>query len=687
MSPIKCPAGIDSSLKADHMHELLMQLLVSGPEFVWQGILRTSVRNIVARHARNQLDLAIGDVRDGWRALDEPRSRRRLFGGRLFWDTLTESIVSRRGLRAAFNNLLRNNHLRQVNATQFRTAVNTVVPVLLQRPVSKPILNENPFPAVWALLANLLAADVHGRTHPAFPEPEWSLLQVLLFAGFFSTCRLPRASQVADLFREHREVLLSVRGEFLRIPECIGPDGVLDRPVPISTRPRGPVNLATAGFSPIVAATAFEANQTLNGQGLLHRMIPVNDPRYAPPSFLPARAARHLLSGRDTSYRLYEHTIVTFLALSAIEFLLRTWAQHRNTNEAAQIPIFKANNQPNGVLDWINELGCSVGVLDSVRELYDPNHTNIRNRVLHGNLLEIHAKRLEVHLPVIQPATFGWLASNPDPYHPENIASHCLECLERIDAAMAGLGIVAGDATWTQSVMLTTAEIDFGHNEVPCDFFGPDGESWARAVSDYLNAVMPSLKQLFTIGFIEWMRGQYQLNPVTGMVMGFVYEAMHRLTVHLMGANITGLRGGTVQKSHQAAGNISRFQYRMLDTRQDGLFSVGIRDRILDHLPVTDRPKARHVFELAMKARNALAHGALIQTDQHTLDSLGHIFAKATQTLITAGLHHLTREGAYYTYRNEHPDVHGRDAEDWERARHEIFARIARVAQEVPWEN
>ncbi len=189
------------------------------------------------------------------------------------------SVVARAGLRDAFNAILRANHLRQANATQFRSAVNTVVPALLRRPVSQAIVDENPFPAVWGLLADLLAGEVHKRSHPSFPEPEWSLLQGLLLAGFFSTCRLPRASHVADLFNEHRSVILSVRGDFLRIPESIGPAGVLDRPVPVSARPRGAVLLATAALSPMVAATALEANQTLKGQGLLHRMIPVDDPR------------------------------------------------------------------------------------------------------------------------------------------------------------------------------------------------------------------------------------------------------------------------------------------------------------------------------------------------------------------------------------------------------------------------
>lgn len=666
------------------MHELLMQFLVSGPDFLWRRVWRTYYLNGVAQQAFDELDWENGAVRDRWSALDQPRERGRQFVGQPLWDALTDDVLAVRNLRDAFNARLRENHIRQLNSPQFRAAVNAVIPALLQRPVSQAIACESPFPAVWPLLANLLAAEVHHRTQPDFPETEWSTLQGLLLAGFFFTCRLPRASQVADVFREHRSVFLSVRSVFLRIPETIGPSGILDRSVPNSARNQGPVHLGTSSLCSLVEATALEASQTFNGNGPLHRMLPLDDPRHQPPIFVSVEHAHQLRSGRHTSYLLYEYTIVTFLALSAIEFLLRTWAQHINSNQQNQVAFFKLNGQPNGVLEWIDDLGCSANVLDSVRELYDPSRTNIRNRVLHGNLFEIHSKRMEVHLPAIDPRTYRWLAQDADSYHPENIARHCLHCLEQIDAEILQHGIVSADTVWSQSVMLTTEEIEFGHR-VSCDFLGDNAMQWANTVSDYLVAVMPDLKQLFMIGFIGWIGHHNQLPPVTGMVMGFVYEAIHRLTVHLFSANVTGVRGGTIQKSHQQDRSISHFQYRMLDTRQDGLFSSPVLDRILEHVPVGDRQVARRVFDLAMKARNALAHGALVRADEYTLDGLGHIFAKAIQTLVTAGFHHFAREGAYFIHQNEHPNSDGHHDADWERAESAINQRIFGIAQHARW--
>lgn len=299
------------------MYKLLCQHLLSEHDQVWQSILRTCVNNTVARHALSQLDYTTGTVGMRWCELDEPQKRKKLFSGQPFWNNLTELIVTRPKLREEFNGLLHNNRIRKVNAADFRKAVYTVVPAMLQRQVSQDIIKENPFPTVWKLLANLLAADIHKRTLPSFPEPEWSLLQGLLFIGFFSTCRLPLASHVSKLFDEHRSVMLSVRGVFLRIPEAIGPSGVLDSPVPVSNRPtKKPVTLVMAELSPLVNATMSEANQMLNGNGLLHRMIPVDDPRYRPPASL-----------RQSHFHL-GFTI-------SVPTLFRYWATHRELTRRA----------------------------------------------------------------------------------------------------------------------------------------------------------------------------------------------------------------------------------------------------------------------------------------------------------------------------------------------------------------
>lgn len=121
-------------------------------------------------------------------------------------------------------------------------------------------------------------------------------------------------------------------------------------------------------------------------------------------------------------------------------------------------------------------------------------------------------------------------------------------------------------------------------------------------------------------------------------------------------------------------------------TRAFGIVSPAILDLLVEHVAPSDRGTACEVFLLATKARNALAHGALTQADEQTLDGIGHVFAKATQTLVTAGLHHMVKEAAYFIYLNDHPDVHGQHDADWQKASKAIFDRIAAIARQSRYE-
>src|ERR1051326_1268853 len=436
------------------LHDILMDALENGACAVWPGIWQRHVQNTVAQRAVALIDVEAGRIRRSWRELDDVRLRRKLLQGSFVQHAvLASSIYETQGLRRKFNDLLVTKGIRQLNATSFRDAATTVVPTLAQiRRAAKTITDSNPFPDAWPIVADLLAAELHRRSLPNFPDPEWYLLQGLLFVGFFQTCRLPIAMLVEELFREHASAILCARGEFLRIPERISPTGVHDVPVRVSVQTGTAITLSSAWLSPLIEATATEANRTAAGDGFLHRMIPIWDVESMPLSSMGSVRASQLGACRDATYRLYEHTVVGFLALSAIECLLRTWAFHLMTTRPAQISIFKANGQPNGVLDWIDDLNCGEQVRTVVKDLYDNDKSNIRNRLLHGNLLEIHAKRKEANLAIGDPDSFGWLRRTADPYSPANIARLCLECLIAIDAETATIPLSPGDAAWTQEI-------------------------------------------------------------------------------------------------------------------------------------------------------------------------------------------------------------------------------------------
>ena len=242
---------------------------------------------------------------------------------------------------------------------------------------------------------------------------------------------------------------------------------------------------------------------------------------------------------------------------------------------------------------------------------------------MHGNLLEIEGKDLEVSLPIANPALFRSVAaSGPDAYSPENIAQHCLSCLEIVDREIAGMRpLVTADLAWNAGFILSSDDLDFGL-ALSDDFSGPDAERWLRTVTDYLNAMLPGLKQLFTIGLIEWLEGKKDVSIPRFMALGLTFEALYRSTVHLKGFSV-------LQKEHRNADDFLKFQYRMLDKRPTSICSDRVTDSLVEHLMPEVRDNAKKILRLAVDARNAIAHGAVVDFNLKTAYAMGHIIVSA----------------------------------------------------------
>jgi hypothetical protein len=176
------------------------------------------------------------------------------------------------------------------------------------------------------------------------------------------------------------------------------------------------------------------------------------------------------------------------------------------------------------------------------------------------------------------------------------------------------------------------------------DFLEPGAEKWVRLIMSYLSTVCPGLRQLWGMGLVGWMANPYMPSLPRFMTLAFIFEALYRITVHLLGVEI-------LQRSRPAGGGCLKTHYKMLDSRLTGICSAGVLDRIVSHLPCASQQTAKHLLGLAIKARNSVAHGAVVSFDDYTADGLGNILAKAVQTLVTAGLHHLISERAYYRWK------------------------------------
>lgn len=375
---------------------------------------------------------------------------------------------------------------------------------------------------LWPLVANDLSRRTYAGNATSWTDPEWRFHNILLVMGFFSTCQLPLAKHVRQALLEAAEKPVGMRGVFFRIPELTGECKVEDAAVRASTRTAG-VTLSCESISPLVSATAEESRKVPAGKGMIHEIMPIDS--YSAVSLLDwgEATASQLREARDGVYKLYENTILAYLTLGSIEQILRAWAQQagRPHMESAEVlgDVLKAVT---GLVDG--------GVLAAVKEIYDSNSSNIRNRIMHGNLLEVESKRLETDLPVIDRA-FNYLTTEADPFGPANVAQLCLECLEKIDADMVAKKVILGpaDLAWTTGLALSPAQIELGLR-VSVDFIEDRSEPWRLLMSRYLNAMFPGLKQLWTLGFVGWRDKPYRPSMPRFMGLGFSFEALFRGT-------------------------------------------------------------------------------------------------------------------------------------------------------------
>jgi len=602
------------------------------------------------------LDFARGTVSSTWDQLDDPLQRARLIPvASDVIDACTDLLLSH---KVAINDVLANAGLKPIHGKALRGRIAEEITTLLGTVTAAQIFPLNPFPEVWPKVADVIVSQI------STADPEWLVLNKLLLAGYFISCRLPTAHYVAQHLMERPRAILSIRGSFIRIVESISKNGVQDAVPPISNR-QGDLKLRHVNLTALLQATEAELREVVNGSGILHRLTPNNYRPQMTPNERRIVPEDVILKGRDLAFRQNEYTILAYMALGCIEQLLRAWASRHG------VAHLKSTGQPRSILDWISSLPCSPSTQAQVKRLYDSQQANIRNRIMHGGLNEIENKQFEMNLSFIDARlSLANSTSGQDPYTPENIAQLCVECLEAVDHELATVGGVSPqDLAWTSSLALSASEVQVGL-DIPWDLTGRDGEAWLKLIQLYLTAVAPAFTQFFRAAYIGWGRPFSTDALPTVMGLMSIFEALYRLTAHLLGIEIL-----------QIDPTRTHFQYRMLDCRT--LCTPAILDRILGQVPASDQAKAREVILLAVKARNSFAHGAVITFDKMTSKGTGHLLMKSIQALVIAGLHHMKQQAAYYHWQRVYPGKAGHDLACWLASESQIYRLLTEVAQEV----
>ena len=151
---------------------------------------------------------------------------------------------------------------------------------------------------------------------------------------------------------------------------------------------------------------------------------------------------------------------------------------------------------------------------------------------------------------------------------------------------------------------------------------------------------------------------------MTFLIWGTLFEALFRLTVHLIGAEV-------LQRKPRGAVEW-KFQYKMLDFQEGNLCSPDVLSHLLLVLLPEERDAGETSIRLAIKVRNAMSHGAI---DHHTEDinrGGGHIMIKAIQLLIELIKRHSIREAAYFHSMAKPGD----ELQDWLSAEEEIYVAL-----------
>ncbi len=656
--------------------EVIKNQLV-GPSFTdLSNCLRESIYEIIALVASQAINADSCDLSPNWDKLDDPLSRNHWISTRGALESCAQLFIQRhlQSIKDAFSA----SFLRIPSTKQLIALLDTLVPSIVNgSPSLVSMIAANPFPEAWMKVAHKLSLSaVH--LYGAAPKEEWKRLNRLLLAEYFHGCMVPNARLVKVDLHQFSLTILGIRGCLLRIPGAIDRDGLADAVPPLLSAAHGPptpsLGRVFARWSELFGYIDFETENIQSGRGIVHRILDENRP--VPPESVISVSHSQMVAFRDKRFREIEFSVIGYMALCGIEQLLRAWASNKNI-------VHMSGQEPISWNEWKMQVAYSPGLLRKLEILYDPDGPNIRNRIMHGGLLELESKRTESLVGAVKERQFVELFPvidlSKDHFSCENISNLCLDCLTTLQQEIQSQGIVLTDEdrTWETSIMLTEDDIKFG-SELYCDFLDspPEiAERLRKLLFTFLGAATPVFSLCAQVGFHGWIRHQWVSDVVIQhMFLGLTFEGLYRLTVHLLGFSV-------LQESNK--NGMYRAKYRMLTGLPGGIFNDNITNRLVAHLSPGERETAKKVLCLAINARDALAHGAI---HDHTIERRfgeGHLFIKSIQLLQQSAVQHLISEAAYFNWLHRHrvDNKKGSDLSDWIKAEDQITNLILRYSR------
>ena len=475
---------------------------------------------------------------------------------------------------------------------------------------------------VYAELARILSEELRQMAVALGDSDERLVLNYTILIYHLHRWQMPFQS-VRDAVAVFSSGPLGIRGWLISIQNRHLPQNVGDLFFPpVTAFAKAIIPASIQAQSDVLRVVQSESEAVSSGNGFFHRALLPERPVAPENSALSPLATQGLVeAGRRLHYPQYEHTALLFMALAGIEFLLRSHCPNATA--------------PDQTLEEVIDLvdGIADTAKDALKNIFSSDRWNIRHRCMHGSFLELEGRREDLirSSGIVEHHGVPRVDLSGDGSLPESVCALTLNALTDLAGQLEQSAVIC-DRRWTSHFLLTHAELQYA-NTIHCDLLQDTetAEGWRQQIRDYVRQVAPCLSIPLQMGLRSWFMNGTPIDdtlPCTHF-LALLFEPLLRLTLHLGGHSV-------LQKSlSNSGGTHYRVQYRMLD--DVGLLTQANVDLLIAHLDPADKPQAEKTLQLAVKCRDAFAHGAVWEYTDQLRVVYGHTILKAVQLVVEAG--------------------------------------------------
>lgn len=571
--------------------------------------LATVGRRYITQLLPLQLDIAFD-------LLDDPAARSSIVDVDQAVDAILSNLCAPGGFRDIVKDVSKNANVGVARQHQVEVVLRPLVTQTLDTAASDQILVSIPPSEIYRKLADLLSVELFEAVKRNSEGSENVILERALLIYYLRRWQMP-CGQLRRTLQLLSQGRLGLRGSLLSIQNRhYGAENGDQFDLPVHAWPALVLLSGLDAHSAVLSTIVSEAAAIPAQAGFFHKAMDPSNPVDAGTLALsPNISVEMVREARDLAYRQYEYTSLIFMIVIGIEYVLRTHCATVQTGQASLQEVLEAS-------DYLPDTEAAL-----LEKVLGTDGWNIRNRSLHGSFLEIEGRRVELmmHSGIYKSIGVPELDLSGDGSLLENVAAFLLQVISDLTATVSANNCPS-NASWTNHFLLTESEMQFGE-QVHCDLLDniEVAEAWRQGIRNYLLSVTPCLSVPLQEGLRSWFSPPSTDTTLPGFsYLMLLFEPFLRLTLHMAGLVVTQ---GDLSK--RGDGEHYRLQYTMLDC--EGLLSPDNISWLTSHLNSSERPVAERTLSLAMKCRNAFAHGAVTDYSEKVRTVYGHLVVKAIQ--------------------------------------------------------